>query len=207
MSLEFWFLYESDGKKEDLRLPVPPEEFKIQKGQNINTININDLGEIAVIGEGKLDKITISSFFPTQVYAFCQYSDFPKPYDCTKLIDKWRLSRKPIRLVITDTNINMLAAIESFEYGENDGSGDVYFDIQLTQYRPLKAESKESNGTNLERATDRTVPRTYRVLKGDTLWGISKKFYGTGTRSGDLAQKNNISEPNNLQTGQELMLV
>jgi len=51
-----------------------------------------------------------------------------------------------------------------------------------------------------------TVKKTYTVLSGDTLWGISKKFCGDGSRYTEIATANNIKNPNIISVGQVLTI-
>ncbi|MCL2683934.1 MAG: LysM peptidoglycan-binding domain-containing protein [Synergistaceae bacterium] len=50
------------------------------------------------------------------------------------------------------------------------------------------------------------IDRTYRVNRGDSLWIIAKKLYGEGSSWTLLAKANDISDPNKLRIGQELIL-
>jgi hypothetical protein len=47
---------------------------------------------------------------------------------------------------------------------------------------------------------------TYTVVPGDTLWGISELFYGTGTRYPEIAAANNIPNPNLIFPGQVFVI-
>jgi LysM repeat protein len=48
----------------------------------------------------------------------------------------------------------------------------------------------------------------YTVVKGDTLWGISKKYYGTGTKWPTIADanKSQIKNPNLIYPGQKFII-
>lgn len=46
----------------------------------------------------------------------------------------------------------------------------------------------------------------HTVVRGDTLWGISKKYYGTGSRYPEIAKANNISNPDIIHVGQKLLI-
>lgn len=46
----------------------------------------------------------------------------------------------------------------------------------------------------------------YTVLRGDSYWLISKKFYGTGTRAGEIAQWNNRTIETPLIIGDTLII-
>lgn len=204
--MEFWLTY--NNGKEKFQLPVPPPNYSVKNSTAINTVNINDFGEFALIGKQKLKDIPpISSFFPNRKYSFCQYSGFPKPYECVALIEKWRSSGKPIRLVITNTNINLSCCIEDFEYGERDGTSDVYFTLSLKEYRYQNAENVTStNKASSTRPVEDKLPATYKVKAGDTLYTIAKKIYGNGSLYTTLMKKNKIKDANLIHVGQVLIL-
>jgi LysM domain/Tachylectin len=46
----------------------------------------------------------------------------------------------------------------------------------------------------------------YVVQKGDTLYGIAKKFYGNGNSWRSIAERNGITDPKKLAVGQELVI-
>lgn len=136
--IEFWF---NQGRTW-LQLPVPPSSYSLKLSNNNTVVNVESIGEVNILGDSKLSEISFESFFPAQEYSFCVYSDIPSPYECVAQIEKWRKKKKPIRVVLTHTDINDLFSIESFEYGEKDGTGDVYFTIALKQYKVLKVNEK-----------------------------------------------------------------
>jgi hypothetical protein len=201
--MEFWLTF--NNRAECLQLPVPPSEYTIQNGTTINTVNINAFGEIALIGKTKLGSIELSSFFPNQGYSFCQYTNFPEPYECVKLIEKWRNSGRPIRLIITDTDIDLACCIEEFGYGERDASGDVYFTLALKEYRfPEATKTGVTTPSTATRTVEKKKTGSYTVKSGDSLWLISKRVYGDGSRYLEIAEKNSIKDPAKISVGQVL---
>jgi len=46
----------------------------------------------------------------------------------------------------------------------------------------------------------------YDVVDGDNLWGISERFYGTGTRYPEIAAANGIENPDLIFPGQHLLI-
>ena len=48
--------------------------------------------------------------------------------------------------------------------------------------------------------------RYYTVVRGDTLWGIAKRFYGNGSRYPEIAKANNIPNPDIIHIGQVLLI-
>lgn len=199
--MEFWL----NKDKEKFQLPVPPSNFDVTSAMNNTTITVENIGEINMLGRPKLKPITISSFFPNQYYSFCQYSDFPQPYQCVDLIEKWKNSLKPVQLIITDTKVNMLCSIESFKYGEKDGTRDVYFTLELKEYKALGTNAVSTSGITA-RASVKSKPNTYTVRSGDTLSLISKKVYGDSSKYKTIASKNGLKNPNSIKVGQVLQV-
>jgi hypothetical protein len=131
--LEFWLTQD----KVKIQLPVIPSSYSIKAANNNTSIVVEDIGEINLLGRSKLSEISISSFFPAQKYHFC-LTEPNQPYEYVKQIEVWRSSNKPIRLIITETDVNMQCSIEDFEHGEQDGTGDVHFTLSLKQYKVIQ---------------------------------------------------------------------
>ena len=194
--MDFYLSY--NNNEEQLRLPVIPGEFELSQRHNNTVININSLGEINLIGKKGLASISLSSFFPAQEYYFCKYTGFPKPYECIKMIQKWRDSGKPIRFIITGTPVNYAMTIENFIFSEQDGTRDVYFTIELREYvfikqvKPTKVTTP--NGTQVTvPATKREakpIPSKYKAQKGDNMYTVAKKTTGNMSNAKAIAKTN-----------------
>lgn len=210
--MDFYLSY--NNLEQQLRLPVLPSEFRVNQRHNNTVLNITNLGDINLIGKKGLVDMTIQSFFPAQPYYFCKYQDFPTPYECVKLIQGWKDSSKPIRVIITGTPVNYAMAIESFMYAEQDGTRDVSFGLELKEYIFVKTvkhtEKITTNGTKLSippvKRDTKPVPTSYTIKKGDTLYAISKKLTGDAYNAKIIAQKNNIKDMNKIYVGQVLVI-
>lgn len=198
---EFWLIQDN----ESLRLPVPPKEYGIKTSLNNSSFNVEGLGEVSFIGKPKLAEITpVSSFFPNQAYTFVQYSGYPSPKDCVALIEKWRLNAKPIRYIITESSVNILCSIESFEYKEDDGTKDISFTLELKEYRLLNANSTAVTTTNTsiaysnllatQRPVDKAIPTQDIAKPGENLYAFVKRRTGDTTSLYTVAAKNNITD-------------
>ena len=117
-----------ENLKQKLRFPVNPSEFTISDGGlETSVINVIKGGERIIVGDKKLERIAFSSFFPKYYDpTYCEYRKIPKPWPSVKKLEKWRNSGKPVKLLITGTNINMYAVITKFEYGEKGGEPGVF---------------------------------------------------------------------------------
>lgn len=128
--MEFYLSQDNDR----IQLPVPPGSFEVPNEINVAVFNVELAGEISFIGKKKLSNITIQGFFPAQYYSFCQTTPL-NPYDYVKKIKDWQNSGKPIRLIVTETDVNMLCTINKFTYSEQAGTRDLDFTLELTEYR------------------------------------------------------------------------
>lgn len=195
-----------NNNEERIRLPVIPSSFEVTIPHQNTTVNINQLGEINLIGKTGLVSMTIESFFPNQQYSFCLYRDFQKPDEYIKQILKWKDSGRPIRVIVTGTPINYAMAIESLTYSEVDGTGDVYFTLELKEYKFIKTPSSNTLTTPPTNREVKSSASSYVVQQGDTLWLIAKKVTGEGSNYKAIAQKNNITNPDKIYVGQKLVI-
>lgn len=210
------FYLSFNNKEDELRLPVTPSSFELSFSNENTTVNIQNIGEINLIGKTGLASISIKSFFPVTEYHFCKYTGFPTPIECVSLIQKWQTSGRPIRLIITETDINYAMAINTFSYGIDDGTKDINFSLELSEYKFLKTEETNkttttTNGTtlevaNTERESKEITASTYTVVSGDTLWSIAKRFTGSGSNYQAIADSNNIKDPNKIYVGQVIKI-
>ena len=215
--MEFW-LKKSNSDK--FMLPVNPESFSFTEKHNNTSVNVNSIGEVNLIGKRGLKEGTISSFFPNQNYNFGNNSVRKKPYVYVNTILKWKEEGKPVRLIVGG-NINVQVTIESFKYGEQDGTGDVYYLLGVKEYRAVtvtkvkkkstskKKTTKKKTTTKKKRTTEnKPKQKTYTVKKGDCLWNIAKKFYGNGAKYTKIynANKSKIKNPNLIYPGQVLVI-
>ena len=62
------------------------------------------------------------------------------------------------------------------------------------------------NGLKLKAAEESSAADTYTVVKGDCLWNIAAKVYGSGFLFDEIAKANGISEPYTIYVGQQLTI-
>ena len=189
MLAEIWF----KTKDKAIRLPVIPAEFERVIGADYETNNIIGLGDVAIFNSNGLAQLSLSSFFPNHEYSFNAYSNVPKPYDMVSYFKEWKNKGTVVRIVLTGTDINQEMYVTNFSYGEKDGTGDVYYSMDLLEYRPITiptiTENNSSNTQNTSRPTDNNnnknntnnTQKTHKVVKGDCLWDIAQKYYGKGS--------------------------
>lgn len=204
-----------EERKEVLELPYPLQEWTLSSPHNTYNFTTINTGEVLAIGKKNLKSITINSVFPAQDYPFLLSKNYPEPEACVQMIEKWKNSGKPIRVVIVDTDINYAMAIEDFSHGMEsmDGSKDVTFTLSLIEYSYLNVErSNPKSSKNKKDLKDRPGEKKeskatrHKVKQGDTLRDLSAKYLGNPRRWQEIAKLNNITNPRTLQIGTELKL-
>lgn len=159
------FIFKGGGK--ELVLPVTPDSYQVEKGINVEVVNIHQLGDAILAGYGTLATIKVSCVFPASRYPFSDSSD---PDGYIGRLEKWVKKRQKLRFVVGGTGVNIPAVIQSVSYGERDGTNDVYADIILREYRQLKAVKVADTGANSGRSepesTGKQLPPLYGQGRG-----------------------------------------
>ena len=184
-----WLTY--NGEKEKIRLPVLPEEFSVVMTSKDQSVDIVGLGEILVSQSRPATEFSFSSFLPAATFPGIQFSQIYDPKTIRDKLISWKNSKKPIHLIVTGHGIDCYCRITKFKPSEKGGDvGTIYYDITLKEYREIsvrqvKVEVKTQTATvkqNTTRTDNTTKPKTYKVVSGDCLWNIAKKYYGDDSK-------------------------
>ena len=202
-----------------IRFPVVPPSIGVNRSNNIDTQSVIKLGEVPIFNGTSLKTIEFTSFFPNQEYNFCDYTGFMKPYEFSEKIQKWMYEGKPLRIIVTDSPTNMQCLIQQFDTVEQDGTRDLYFTLNLLEYRPIEVPSlsnsnSSSSSDNLTRPSEEitnNTQKTHKVVKGDCLWDIAQKYYGKGSLYPKIKEANTSKYPslaknNIIYVGMELIV-
>lgn len=201
--MEFWLQMENDDK---IQLPVKPSEYNISVAHRNTVVNVLRVGDVNLMGKTGLREISLSSFFPAKDYNFSNNSDRKEPLAYVEMIEKWRKSTRPVRVIITGV-LNMEATIESFSYGEKDATRDTYYTMALKEYKNLKGGTSKGS-TRSTKASTSSSGKSYTVKSGDSLWKIAKQMYGDGSQYMKIynANKDKIKNPNVINVGMVLVI-
>ena len=208
-----------------MRFPVVPSSIGVSRSNNIDTQSVLKLGEVPIFNGTSLKAIEFTSFFPNQEYSFCDYIGFMKPYEFSDKIQKWMYEGKPLRIIVTDSPTNMQCLIQQFDTVEQDGTRDLYFTLNLIEYRPIEVpnlsnnnqSSSSNNSQNISRPSENNdssnsnQQKIHKVVKGDSFWAIAQKYYGKGSLYPKIKEANktkypSLSKSNVIYTNMELII-
>lgn len=119
-------------------LPVTPWKYSVTTKQNNKIIDVLDFGEALVFGTTALKNLKLSCFFPATFHKYpFIVGDNREPAECLDLLNNWKEGKKPVRVIITDSPVNLQMAIMKVNWSEKDGSRDIYYTIDFEEYRDL----------------------------------------------------------------------
>ena len=214
--LQIWL----KGGGSRIRIPVVPAEYTVTSEQDNTSVTVCNLGEVTLRGKRKLQQISFSSFFPRQYDSgYCDVRS-KSPITMVKKIEKMKRAGS-VKLIITGV-LSMKVTIESFEWGENDGTGDISYTLSMKEYRTVSipasvlvkeqpaqpAAAGSDGGTSGRDQPETTGTQSYTVKSGDSLSAIARKLTGSTNWQTIYEQNKAVigSNPNMIKPGQVLTI-
>jgi LysM repeat protein len=218
------------------RLPVNPEEIKINTTLAIERYEILKLGQIAVPSHLELREYTFETELPGKWQHYTEIIDAKQEYFkgagyYLAMFRTWRRNLIPVRFIfgIDENNdekftenegTSVMVLIEDLEVTEKAGEeGDKYISIKLLEYQPYGKKEPDTlvqvYTSTYKRKKALSAPTVnskstgyYVVQKGDSLWSIAKKYYGNGSKCNVIynANKDKIKNPSLISIGWKLKI-
>lgn len=126
-------------------LPVTPASFSVLKPQSLEEFEVVSKKDLQLIGTPKLKGFDFESFFPIKGhnYSYLKNRDM-WGWDYVNKLDEWIAKKYPIRIIVTDTPINMAAAVADFQY-EIKSDGNLWYSLSFKEFNLLE-ETLSNNG-------------------------------------------------------------
>lgn len=182
-----------------LKLPVTPESLEIKIKNKNKTVDLINEGEINLLKTPGLSEVSFSFLLPQNNYHFADdlqsvevYMDKLENLKTEQKSFQFIVYREAYGKVLFETN--MKVSLEDYTISESaDDNTDLRISVNLKQYRDWGTKTikvTRKSGTSTKKATKKSTSTkkkkssssTYTVKKGDCLWNIAKKFYGSGTQ-------------------------
>lgn len=192
-------------------LPVTPEKASWEKAVNIESVNISAVGDVYLPGKAKRFRGQIEGLFPANDYPWIAPGASLDPYAYVTFFAALMEAGTVVRYIVGGTDINAQVIVEGLEYGEKDGSGDVYYTLSLAEWVELEAVTVSardggtagSAGTGNGSQPGEAGSQQYTIAAGDMLSVICRRFYGNGGAKyyNALAKYNGIKNPHLIYPG------
>lgn len=212
-------------------LPVAPEKLEIKINNANETITLIDSGQVNILKAPELSDIEFECMIPQVEYLFATYkSGFRGASYFLGHLEKLKTDKKPFQFIVSRTmpdgkilfSTNIKVSMEDYKITEKAEEGfDLMVKINLKQYRGYGTKTvklkKNKSGTTAtlkkaraaETSPAPTSDRKYKVVKGDCLWSIAKKFYDDGSKYQIIYRANKEiigGNPNLIYPGQVLTI-
>lgn len=112
---------------------VPPLDLRIESEQDLQVIRIIDLGEKALIGNRKAERISFSTFFPNIKSPFFSFLLSTTPANCVETLTKLKNDKEPLTLIVPEFNIFFKCYIQSLNFSIVERTGDIDVEISLIE--------------------------------------------------------------------------
>lgn len=195
-----------DGRFE---LDVNPRELSVTQDSKDKTIDLLNVGEFNVQGNRGLIKVSLSTFLPDGSSHFNRTGTAPESMILS--LKKAKNGKRPVRIIISGTDVNTKFSISSMVETYKEGQPDIYVAWSFVESRDLNTQPVASwvkRYTETEicvRNTTNSIPKTVVAVVGDTLWNMARRFYDDGERWKDIAAANGLTE-DNLSGGERLVI-
>lgn len=201
---------------DDVLFPVAPGKIVTETEIENETYALVDGSRVNQTGGRALKKISFELLLPMKQYPFAHYEvKYCDGEYYVELLNRIADEKEPVSFdlyrsyagsdVVYLTSMKVLAEkITVIEDAEN--SPDITVSVVLREHRSVVTKTVTQKDEYTRKEDSYTLPETYTVQSGDSLWLISKRFYGDGAKYVYLAEINSIKKPYTIYTGQQLKL-
>lgn len=182
------YIREKNGTRE-IRVPLIPVEIPFSSGNTtVITHDIMGLGPVEIPSGTELDGFSWKSEFPGELRKTDPMirGEWITPTTYDSILKDWKKNGTELNLLVTGYPINADVYLKKYHASASGAFGDIAYEIEFFEARPIVVTVDTPSTT-----TRPTTPSsTYTIKSGDTLWAISQKFYGTGTKWGTIYNAN-----------------
>lgn len=178
------YIKEANGAQE-IRIPWLPDKLQcISNGTRMASFDIINQGELNLPNGTNLTEFKWESKLPGSGHSDLPFlrGSWTDPKSIQTIWSKWRAEMTPLTLIVTGTPINHDVYLSDYNVTYEGGAGDYTYEIAF------KARRKDINILVTTMQQTAAVgsgggnAKSYTVVRGDTLWGIARRFFGSGTK-------------------------
>ena len=171
---------------ETVHLAMPPERIQVKTAATFRSYNIVERGEVKLPKGEQLERISWSGLLPSGyllLAPFVNREDWESPADVISTLLRWRESGVKVRLIVTQTPINLDMYIKSFDVEASGGHGHYKYSIELLTAKDLvvRTVGEEEDEQELGERPKSKSRLGARLNKIDNIYSIAKILTGSGS--------------------------
>ena len=208
---------------EEVHLSMTPEKVRVKTEASFRNYQIVEVGEVRIPKGEHLTQISWSGILPGAgmlLYPFLTHAAWEDPQELIKVFKRWRTEGAKLRLLITQTPINLEVYLRSFDYEASGGMGDFKYSIDLIAAKELQVMTVAEADAERERAAQsyQDELNSRAAMKSDAgvwidavddIYAATKILTGKGSLADveRVLDASGISSPDDFMTGQPQLLI
>jgi len=189
-----------------------PEEIRVRTASNFRSYNIIERGEVKLPKGERLTSVTWNGLLPSArmlLYSFIQHAVWEQPIEIVRALTRWRVAGDKLRLLITQTAVNMDVYLKTFDTEYAGAHGHIKYTIDFIAAKEMKimtveeadaqkARAKESSAFEIQRRAAMKSNVGARIAQINGIWELALIVTGNGGDWERLADLNGWSDPANI---------
>jgi hypothetical protein len=183
------------GRK--IQIPVVPQEIQSGADARFAQYDIMKRGEVRVSEGRYLLPVSWEGIFPgAKRKGEPWVRKWTDPKELSEIFSQWRDNGELLKLVITDTNINMDCKVASYKPTESGGYGDISYSVSFIEHVDLvvvttkNASAPSRSSASSSGSGSGSGGKTHPVKSGECLWDIAQAELDKGSRWKEIYNKN-----------------
>lgn len=209
--------------EEEVHLSMTPEKVQVKTEASFRNYQIVEVGEVRIPKGEHLTQISWNGILPGAgmlLYPFLSHAAWEDPQELIKVFKRWREEGAKLRLLITQTPINLEVYIRAFDYEASGGMGDYRYSIDLIAAKELQVLTVEEADAQREQQAQNSQDELNRraalksdagvwIEKIDDVYAAVKILTGNGSLADveRVLDASGISSPDDFMTGEPQLLI
>lgn len=205
---------------EMIQLCMPPEEFKVKTSANFRSYNVIEKGEVKIPKGERLTELSWSGILPGAnilLYNFVFHAAWQSPRELVKELERWREKGEKIRVLITQTPVNLDVYIKNFDTSYSGGQGNIKYELDLIAAKEMqvltveeadarKQQQQLQEQQELQRRATNKARTGCLINQINNIWDATQILRGNGGDWQEIAERNGLGgkDPTDL-TGYEVI--
>lgn len=185
------FVLERYGHR-GVHIPWLPEQITYESGGTSRVIfDIMDRGPVEVPTGSGLATYSWESTFPGEKRndKSLMRNAWQSPTVYHNIFEDWRKKGTPLSILVIGYPFNTDVILDDYVGSAEGAFGDIAYKVSFIEDRDITIQTSTEE-TPKKRQETQSKTTSYTIKKGDTLWAISKKFLGEGSKWGTIYNAN-----------------